>query len=77
MRHGLMAGLLTIVLAATSTDVAAPPFYALLPPDYPGPLIRVCHTQYGICLIPFTIQPGMPCQCVAADGTWVPGLTVH
>jgi len=77
MRPGLLVGLLTIALAAASTGAATPPLYALLPSDYPGPLIRVCHTESGICLIPFTIQPGTPCACVAANGTWVPGITVH
>ena len=77
MSLGLLVGLLTIALAAASAGAVTPPFYALLPSDYPGPLIRVCHTEYGICLIPFTIQPGAPCECVTAGGTWVPGVTVQ
>ncbi len=78
MRHGHLAALMAVILGVTSAGVAAtPPFYELLPSDYPGPLIRVCHTEYGICLIPFTIQPGAPCECVTAGGAWVPGVTVH
>ncbi|TMQ18883.1 MAG: hypothetical protein E6K82_19615 [Candidatus Rokuibacteriota bacterium] len=76
MRHGYLAALVAVVLALTAAETT-PPFYALLPSDYAGPLIRVCHTEYGICLIPFTIQPGAPCECVTAGGTWVPGVTVH
>lgn len=60
MRHAFLVGLLATILAAGSSGVEAPPLYELLPPYYPGPLIRVCHTDYGICRIPFTIQPGAP-----------------
>lgn len=77
VRHEGLAALVAVVLSVASVATATPPLYALLPPDYPGPLIRVCHTDYGICLIPFTIQPGAPCECVTAGGTWVPGVTVH
>jgi hypothetical protein len=77
VRHGCLAALMTIILGATSSEVAPPPFYTLLPFDHRGPLIRVCHTEYGICAIPFTIQPGAPCECVTTSGTWVPGVTVH
>jgi len=77
MRHGYLVGLMAIVLGVTPVQMTTPPFYALLPSDYPGPLIRVCHTEYGICLIPVTIQPGAPCECVTAGGTWVSGVTVH
>lgn len=65
------------VILGVTPGVATPPFYALLPFDYPGPLIRVCHTEDGICLIPSTIEPGAPCECVAAAGTRVPGVTFH
>ncbi len=47
--------------AALAADVAASPFYELLPFDYPGPLIRVCRTEYGICLIPFTLCSSWDC----------------
>ena len=77
MRYGCLAALVAVVLSVASAAMATPPFYALLPSDYPGPLIRVCHTEYGICLIPVTIQPGAPCECVTAGGTWVSGVTVH
>jgi hypothetical protein len=77
MRHGYVGAVLAVVLGLTSAAAAPPPFYELLPFDYPGPLIRVCHTDYGICLIPFTIQPGAPCECVTAGGAWVSGVTVH
>ena len=77
MRHGLLVALVAVVLGVASAQMSTPPFYALLPSDYQGPLIRVCHTEYGICPIPFTIQPGAPCECVTAGGTWVPGVTVH
>ena len=77
MRRACLVALMAVILGLTAAQEATPPFYALLPPDYPGPLIRVCHTEYGICLIPFTTQPGAPCECVTAGGTWVPGVTVH
>jgi hypothetical protein len=51
-----------------------PPFYMLLPFDWPGTLIRTCSTQYGVCAIPHTVQPGTPCYCQAANGTWLPGV---
>jgi hypothetical protein len=77
MRQGYLTALVAVVLSLATAGGATPPLYALLPSDYPGPLIRVCHTAYGICLIPFTIQPGAPCECVTAGGTWVSGVTVH
>jgi len=73
----LAAFILGVISAALAAEVAAPPFYKLLPFDYPGPLIRVCRTEYGICLIPFTIVPGAPCECVTADGIWVHGVSIH
>lgn len=73
----LAAVILGVISAALAADVAAPPFYELLPFDYPGPLIRVCRTAYGICFIPFTIMPGTPCECATADGIWVHGVTIH
>jgi len=45
--------------------------------DYPGSLIRVGRTDYGICLIPYTIQPETPCECRAVGGTWLPGVSIH
>ena len=77
MKHAYLTALMTVILTVTTAGVATPPFYALLPFDYPGPLIRVCRTGYGICLIPFTIQPGAPCECVTAGGTWVSGVSIH
>jgi len=59
---------------ATAQRFPEPHLYQLLPPDYPYPLIRVCSTPEGICLIPFTVFPGAPCQCQRADGVWVPGV---
>jgi hypothetical protein len=54
-----------------------PPFYALLPHDYPYPLIRVCSTPQGICAVPVSIVPGQPCHCQRPDGIWVQGVCVH
>lgn len=51
--------------------------YELLPPDWPYPLIRVCSTDEGICLIPFTVPPGRPCRCQRADGVWIPGVCIR
>jgi hypothetical protein len=73
----LAAVVLVVISPALAAEVAAPPFYELLPFDYPGPLIRVCRTANGICLIPFTIMPGTPCECVTADGIWVHGVSIH
>ena len=72
-----VGGALIVMRKVCGTEVSTPPFFALLPFDYPGPLIRVCRTDYGICLIPYTIQPGTPCQCRAAGGTWLPGVSIH
>lgn len=55
-------------------EYPAPPFYELLPHDYPYPLIRTCYTYAGICLIPFTIRPGAPCYCEASNGVRVEGV---
>jgi hypothetical protein len=66
-----------LVIPASGQELPAPGFYQLLPPEYPYPLVRVCATQWGICAIPVTVRPGTPCQCVAANGTWVPGLCTH
>ena len=55
-------------------EYPAPPFYLLLPHDYPYPLIRTCYTSAGICAIPFTIQPGTPCYCEASSGVRVDGV---
>ena len=66
-----------LVTPATGQQCPAPEFYVLLPHNYPCSLIRVCSTQSGICAIPYTVPPGTPCHCRAADGTWVPGLCVH
>jgi hypothetical protein len=52
----------------------SPPLYQLLPHDYPYPLIRTCWTEWGICLIPFTIEPGAPCYCQAPNGARVSGV---
>jgi hypothetical protein len=54
-----------------------PPFFDLLPADWPYPLIRVCSTPEGICAIPFTVQPGTPCSCRRPDDTWVNGVCVR
>jgi hypothetical protein len=54
-----------------------PVLYELLPHDYPFPLIRVCSTSEGICLLPFTVAPGRPCSCRRQDGTWVDGVCVR
>jgi hypothetical protein len=76
-RAVLTAVILSVISAAFAAEVAAPPLYKLLPFDYPGPLIRVCRTEYGICLIPFTIVPGTPCECVTAEGIWVHGVSIR
>ena len=76
----LLIGILLGVLVTPATGQQScpdPPLYVLLPRDYPCPLIRVCSTAYGICLIPFPVRPGTPCQCQAANGTWLPGVCVH
>jgi len=55
-------------------EFPTPPFYQLLPHEYPYPLIRTCYTHAGICVIPFTIQPGTPCYCEASNGVRVSGV---
>ena len=69
--------LVAFAIPASAQQIPAPPFYQLLPLDYPHSLIRVCSTQWGICAIPGHIAPGTPCQCLAANGRWVPGLCVR
>jgi hypothetical protein len=61
----------------TSQQIPSPPLFQLLPFSYPYPLIRVCRTDYGICLIPSSVRPGTPCSCLAANGAWLPGVCVH
>ena len=77
----LVASLTVPATAAPEVEVAQqlpePPFYALLPRDYPYPLIRVCSTPQGICAVPVSIVPGQPCQCRRPDGIWVQGVCVH
>ena len=65
------------VVPASGQQLPAPPFYQLLPRDYPYPLIRVCATQWGICAIPVTVRPGTPRRCLAANAAWLPGLCMH
>jgi hypothetical protein len=74
--------LLGIVMVAVAMPAAGqqcpePEFYKLLPHSYPCPLIRTCSTQWGICAIPYTVRPGAPCSCRAANGTWLAGVCVH
>jgi len=70
-----------LVLAAAGTGagdkIPAPPFYELLPANYPYPLIRVCSTQEGICAVPYSLPPGEPCSCVRSDSVWVSGVVTH
>jgi hypothetical protein len=54
-----------------------PAYYQLLPKNYPCLLIRTCATDYGVCAIPVTVQPGTPCSCRAANGQWFPGVCVR
>ncbi len=78
-RAVLLAGML-IVAAAMSVgaqEAPSPALYQLLPFSYPYPLIRVCRTEYGVCLIPGTVRPGTPCHRRAANGAWLPGVCVH
>jgi hypothetical protein len=51
----------------------APP-YRLLPATWPCPVLPTCGTQYGVCRLPYFAIAGQPCQCQAADGTWIPGV---
>ena len=69
--------IVALVVPVTAQQYPSPPFYQLLPSDYPYPLIRVCSTQWGICAIPVSIQPGAPCSCLAAYGAWLPGVCVR
>lgn len=71
------AALCAPATAQRSRGFPEPPFYELLPADYPYPLIRVCSTGEGICAIPFPVQPGTPCSCRRPDGTWVNGVCVR
>ena len=75
-----LAGLLFALLlardsAAQFAQCPELPFYVLVPFNYPCPIHpRVCRTDYGHCRIGVGIQPGTPCQCVAANGQWYPGV---
>jgi hypothetical protein len=70
-------GLLLASLTVLAQQFPEPPFYALLPHDYPYPLIRVCSTPQGICAVPVSVVPGQPCHCQRPDGIWVQGVCVH
>lgn len=78
-RRLILAGALIVALVvpATGQQCPAPDFYVLLPHNYPCSLVRVCSTNWGICAIPHAVRPGTPCQCLAANGAWVPGVCVH
>ena len=82
-RHGrarlIFLGVLIVALVAPATgqQCPAPEFYMLLPHNYPCNLIRVCSTPWGICAIPYPVQPGTPCHCRAANGAWLPGVCVR
>ena len=69
--------IVALVVPVADQQYPSPPFYQLLPFDYPYPLIRVCSTQWGICAIPAGIVPGTPCSCLAAYGGWLPGVCVR
>jgi hypothetical protein len=69
--------ILAIISGGLGAETQNPPLYELLPFNYPYPLIRVCRTDYGICLIPVGVAPGTPCECRAADGSWFPGVCIH
>lgn len=75
----ILVGVLIVALVtpAMGQQCPTPPFYALLPLNYPCSLIRVCSTQWGICAIRYTVQPGTPCYCQAANGAWLPGVCVR
>ena len=66
-----------LCIPAAGQQFPEAPLYQLLPADWPYPLIRVCSTDEGICLIPFTVPPGRPCSCQRADGSWVDGLCIR
>lgn len=78
-RTVLLAGLLIggAAISVVAQEAPSPALYQLLPFSYPHPLIRVCRTDYGICLIPSAVRPGTPCYCRAANGAWLPGVCVH
>ena len=61
--------------APAETGCPELPFYVLVPFNYPCPIHpRVCHTDYGYCRLPASIQPGTPCSCRAYNGAWLAGV---
>lgn len=78
-RRFAVAAVLAAILSGPAMAQRFPEatLYELLPPDWPYPLIRVCSTDEGICLIPFTVPPGRPCQCQRSDGVWLPGVCIR
>jgi hypothetical protein len=71
----LFALLLARDSAAQFAQCPELPFYVLVPFNYPCPIHpRMCRTDYGYCRIGVGIQPGTPCQCIAANGQWYPGV---
>lgn len=75
----VMLVLMIIVFMARDTPAQTQcpelPFYLLVPFTYACPIHpRVCHTDYGYCRLPWGVQPGTPCSCLAANGVWLPGL---
>jgi hypothetical protein len=63
--------------SSAAQQFPSPPLYALLPHNYPYPLIRVCYTPQGICAVPHATPPGQPCACQRPDGYWVQGVCTH
>jgi hypothetical protein len=73
----VMLVLVALGVPAAGQQSQEPVLYELLPHDFSGPLIRVCSTPEGICLLPFTIAPGRPCACRRPDGAWVNGVCIR
>ena len=75
---GFLLIVVALALAQAGSSAAqqfpSPPLYAMLPHNYPYPLIRVCDTPQGICAVPFATRPGQSCLCQRPDGYWVQGV---
>lgn len=87
---GALLTLMVALAAGASGQPRCPteiPLYVLISGACPVAAPR-CYAGQGVCRWPATVpaphlgttdawsfvQPGMPCRCLAADGTWVPGV---
>ena len=85
---GLFAAIILLVAAMVLVADVSPgqqppqcpelPYYQLVPFNSPCHIHpRTCRTDFGLCRVGAGLLPGSPCQCVAANGVWLPGVIIR